>query len=272
MTLPSYQSVPHEAIREPEDASRLDIDREKLNDLADDIARNGLLQPLGVRGPMPDGHYDLGYGHRRWLAVGLLGWPRIDCKVFAPGVDLHQIRTSENHQREPLTPIEEARELRAFMARGEPLAVAVRRYRKSAAWGVERLALLGYPPDVQDAVHLGKLKLGVASALAQIDHDGVRADYLREAQRVGCTAATAELWLAHWKSEGHRLAANHVAVEEIALRRSAFVYYVPCDLCHEPADFSTTRAYRTCATCSVALDGVIERAAAEATEGGAATE
>lgn len=266
MSLPTYQSLPIEQIREPDDPSRLDIDRGKVADLADDIARNGLLQPIGVRGPLLGGGYALAYGHRRYLAVSSLGWPTIDAKVFPPEVDLHQIRASENHQREPLTPIEEARELRAFIARGEPLNLAARRYRKSAAWAVERLALLDYPADIQAAVHDGRLKLGVASALAQIDHDGVRADYVREAQRVGCTMATAELWLAHWKSEGHRLAANHVAVEEIALRRSAFVYYVPCDLCAAPTDFGTTRAIRTCPSCTTALDGVVARAAAEANE------
>ena len=264
MTIPTYQSLPHSSIRAPADPSRLDVDRLKLGDLADDIARNGLLQPIGVRGPMTLAFYELGYGHRRWMAVGMLGWPSIDCKVFPPSADLYQIRASENHQREPLTPIEEARELRAFIARGEPLGVAARRYRKGPAWAQERLALLDYPGDIQEAVHAGQLKLGVAAALAQIDHDGVRAEYVREAQRVGATTATADLWLAHWKSEGARMAANQVAVEEIALRRSAFIYYVPCDLCSAPTDFGTTRAIRTCPSCTVALDGVVARAAAEA--------
>lgn len=269
MTLPTFQSLPHEQIREPEDPSRLNIDRESLGALADDIAVNGLLQPVGVRGPMSDGHYDLGYGHRRYLAVGLLGWPRVDCKVFAPGVDLHQIRASENHQREPLTPIEEAKEIAAFLSRNEPVAAVARRYRKSTVWVHERLALLHYPSDIQELVHRGQLKLGVASALAQIDHEGYRKQVSTEAVRVGCTGATAELWLAHWKSEGARLAANFVAVEEIALRRSAFIYYVPCDLCSEPADFATTRAIRTCKTCTAALDELVARTAAEAAEAGA---
>jgi len=264
VALPTYQQLPHDSIREPVDPSRLDIDRGKIQDLADDIARNGLLQPIGVRGPMPDGGYDIGYGHRRWLAVGALGWPLIDAKVFPPGVDLRQIRASENHQREPLTPIEEARELAGFIRDGEPLAVAVRRYRKGPAWGQQRLALLDYPADIQEAVHAGQLKLGVAAALAQIDHDGVRADYLREAQRTGCTQPVAELWLQHWKTEGARMAANAVAVEEIALRRSAFVYYVPCDLCGDATDFARTRAIRTCPECTAALDALVERTKSEA--------
>lgn len=264
MTTPIYERLAHSRIREPEDPSRLDIDKLKLNDLADDIARNGLLQPIGVRGPMPDGFYDIGYGHRRFLAVGLLGWPAIDAKVFPPGVDLRQIRASENHQREPLTPIEEARELRRFMVDGEPLAVAARRYRKGVVWAQERLALLDYPADIQEAVHAGQLKLGVAASLAQIEHDGVRADYVREAQRVGATSATAALWLQHWKTEGARMAANHAAVEEIVLRRSAFVYYVPCDLCGDPTDFGRTRAIRTCPECTAALDALVERTKAEA--------
>lgn len=270
MTVATFQSLPHDRIREPEDPSRLNIDRESLNTLADDIAVNGLLQPVGVRGPMSDGYFDLGYGHRRWLAVGLLGWTHLDCKVFAPGVDLHQIRASENHQREPLTPIEEAKEIAAFLGRNEPVVAVARRYRKSVVWVHERLALLHYPADIQELVHGGKLKLSVAAALAQIDHEGYRKQVSAEAVRVGCTGATAELWLAHWKSEGARLASNFVAVEEIALRRSAFIYYVPCDLCSEPADFTTTRAMRTCPSCTTALDALVERTAAEAAAGEAA--
>jgi len=264
VTLPTYQSIAHHLINEPDDPSRLSIDREKVADLADDIARNGLLQPIGIRGPMPDGAYQIGYGHRRWLAVGALGWPSIDAKVFPPETDLYQIRTSENHQREQLTPIEEAHELRRYIERGEPLAVAVRHFRKTVVWGQARLAALDWPADVQEGVHLGRLKLGVASALAQIEHAGYRADCLREAQRVGCTTAVAELWLQHWKVDGMRLAANQVVVEEIALRRSAFIYFVPCDLCAEAVDFATTRAMRTCESCTAALDALVARTAAEA--------
>ena len=264
MTVPTYQSLPLSQIHEPSDPSRLDIDREKIGELADDIARNGLLQPLGVRGPAPDGTYELGYGHRRYLAMVSLGWTVTDAKVFPLAMDLHQIRASENHQREPLTPIEEARELRAFIVRGEPLAVAVRRYRKTVAWGAGRLALLDYPEDLQEAVHAGRLKLGVAAALAQVDHAGYRADLIREAERTGATALVAELWLQHWKVEGQRLAANFAVVEEIALRRSAFVYFVPCDLCAEPVDFGTTSTKRTCPECTKALDQIVADAVAAA--------
>jgi ParB/RepB/Spo0J family partition protein len=266
VTLPTFQSLPYEQISPPANPSRLEIDREALGALADDIAVNGLLQPLGVRGPMPDGRFEIAFGHRRYLAVGLLGWTRVDAKVFPAESDLYQTRASENHQRTALTPIEEAREIANFLSRNEPIAAVARRYRKSTVWVHERLALLHYPADIQELVHAGKLKLGVASALAQIDHEGYRKQVSGEAVRVGCTGATAELWLAHWKSEGARLASNFVAVEEIALRRSAFIYYVPCDLCAEPADFATTRAIRTCRTCTTALDELVARTAAEAAE------
>lgn len=272
MHAPSYESVLRRLIREPVDPSRLEIDPESLGNLADDMATNGLLQPLGVRGPMPDGFYELGYGHRRYCAARLLGWTNLDCKVFPPEADLHQIRASENHQREPLTPIEEAREIESFIARGEPEAAVARRYRRSLAWIAERRALLHYPDDIQTPIHRGQLSLKVASALAQVTDAPLRASYVDEAIRTGIKGPTAELWLQHWKVDGHRMAANFATVEEIAQRRSAFVYYVPCDLCSEPADFSTTRAMRTCASCTTALDALVARTAAEAAAAEAATE
>lgn len=270
MTDPIYERLLRSQLREPPDPSRISIDAASIGNLADDLAANGLLQPLGVRGPMPDGSYEIGYGHRRYLAASLLGWTNIDCKVFPPGTDLHQIRVSENHQREPLTAMEEAREIDGFLVRGEPVAAIARRYRKSVAWVDQRHALLNYPGDIQEAIHTGALKLGVASALAQIPDDGYRASLISEAVRTGCTQASAELWLQHWKVDGFRLAANHATVEEIAQRRTAFVYYVPCDLCETPTDFATTRAMRTCPECTGALDALVARTAAEAA-GGEAT-
>jgi ParB/RepB/Spo0J family partition protein len=260
----TFQNLARTLLRAPDDPSRLAIDPAKVGELADDMASNGLLQPLGVRGPMPDGTYEIGYGHRRYLAAGLLGWSNLECKVFPPATDLHQIRVSENHQREPLTPMEEAHEIAAFIERGEPLAMIARRYRKSAGWVEQRRALLHFPADIQDAIHAGAVKLAVASVLAQFEHDAYRAEMLREAQRTGATAAVVELWLQHWKVDGHRLQHNLSTVEEIAARRAAFVYYVPCDLCQEPADFALTRAFRTCPTCTTALDELIARTAAEA--------
>lgn len=266
MNAPSYQSILRKLLREPDDPSRIDIDPVALGNLADDLSAHGLLQPLGVRGPMPDGSYQIGYGHRRYLATGLLGWTNIDCKVFPPETDLHQIRASENHQREQLTPIEEAREIEAFVERGEPEAAVARRYRKSLAWVASRRALLHYPDDVQTPIHRGQLSLAVASALAQITDAPLRVSYVEEAVRTGIKGPTAELWLQHWKVDGHRLAANFATVEEIASRRSAFIYYVPCDLCTEPVDFATTRAMRTCPSCTAALDALVARTAQEAAD------
>ena len=88
---------------------RRDFDEEALAELADSIAKHGLIQPITVR-PLDTGYYQIIAGERRWRAcrqAGLLEVPvnilEVDDRTAA------QLALIENLQREDLTPLEEAR-------------------------------------------------------------------------------------------------------------------------------------------------------------------
>jgi ParB/RepB/Spo0J family partition protein len=76
--------------------------------LAEDLQRRGLLSPIQVRIPgpdwlLPEGHYQIVFGERRWLAAQLAGWDTIAAEV----VELTDAQTlaaitAENGQREQL--------------------------------------------------------------------------------------------------------------------------------------------------------------------------
>jgi len=236
-------------VDEPARPSRDTMDPEKLGTLADDIAANGLLQKPGVRGPLPDGRYELIWGHRRLLALRLLRWPELPCMVYPASYDPDVARVAENLQREELNPVEEAQECQRFVEKGMPRAAIARLFRRTPAWVDGRLTLLHFPVDVREAVSQGAVSLGVAGVLAQLDHDLVRADFLKEAIRTGAKTATAETWLYHYRADRERIVTNRLTVEQFAAERESWKIMVPCDLCREDTDYQRTRSLRVCVEC-----------------------
>jgi ParB/RepB/Spo0J family partition protein len=259
-----YLDLPYPLLDAPEDAHRKQIDPERIGALADDIAANGLLQPPGVRGPSPHGRYAIVWGHRRYLAIGLLGWPDMPCKVFPWAYDPLVARTAENFMQEKLTPVEEAEVIRRYVERGMPAAQIARHCRHSPAWVAARVRLLEWPADIQAGVQAGELSLGVAELLAQIDHDAYRLSLIDETTRCGASIATVGVWLAHYAAEKGRIIANHETVAEIASRREEWKIVTPCDYCHEDADYSQTQSFRFCHGCAAELQAAINAQGAPA--------
>ena len=91
---------PDVMLRSPEDMSGID-------DLADSILANGLLNPLTVQAK--DDEYILLAGGRRLEAIKKLGWEKVPCNVITPPKDIEAtITLVENKKREDLNPLEEA--------------------------------------------------------------------------------------------------------------------------------------------------------------------
>jgi ParB/RepB/Spo0J family partition protein len=253
------QHVPLANILEPAHQLRASIDAEQLGELADSMAAEGLHQPIGLRGPLERGAFEIIWGHRRYLAARLLGWASIEGKVYPPEYDPLLAAVSENLQRADLSPMDEARAVARFVERGQPDAAIARLFRRSAGWVHERRALLALPPELQACIHERTLPLGVARALADVDHEDYRRELVSEAQRTGASTATAETWRAHYLADRERIVKNNLVVAEIRDRREAWRIYVPCDLCHEDHVYEETQALRLCRDCHAELLRIVER-------------
>lgn len=245
---PSYpiQSIPLSRIRPPADPLRVTIDPERIAALADDIAAQGLLQPIGVRGPDGADFYEVVWGHRRFLAHQLLVRGEIEAKIFPWTMDPLHAMAMENLGQEPMSAIEEALTCHRYVAKGQPIAAIARILRHSDAWVNARLELLAYPQDVQEAVQAKQISLAVAEQLAQIDHDELRVAYIAEADRTGAKASTVAIWLAHFRADRDRIISNHLRVEEIAAQRADFVLYVRCDPGNHDVPMKDSRTIRGC--------------------------
>lgn len=148
------------------DQPRKIFDEDALAELADSIAKHGVIQPLLVR-PMPDGSYQLVAGERRWRASRMTGLTEVPVVIKELSDDeAMALALIENLQREDLNAIEEAQGIKALM---DTLSLtqdeAAERVGKSRPAVANALRLLKLPDSVIALVSDGKLSPGHARAL-----------------------------------------------------------------------------------------------------------
>lgn len=175
----------------------------ELEELAESIRSVGQLAPLVVR-KRARGGFELVAGERRLRAVrDVLGRDTVRATV----ADLDDgaawdAMLDENLYRSDLDPVDEARAMRR---RGDELGWSVsqiaKRWKKSANYVTDRLALLELDPGLQDLVRRGQLRIGHAVSLVQLDHAGQR-----EAVRRGASEMTGD--------EVRRLVSGMVAIRD----------------------------------------------------------
>jgi ParB family chromosome partitioning protein len=147
---------------------RARMDDARLEELAQSIKANGVIQPIIVRraGDM----YQIIAGERRWRAALKAGLLRVPVVVrdVASGAkrSVLEMALIENIQREDLNPIDEALAYRRladeFHLRQEDIAAAVGKDRATVA---NHLRLLKLPAEVRAEVASGTLSMGHARAL-----------------------------------------------------------------------------------------------------------
>ena len=157
--------VPLERVRPCPFQPRKDFPPETLQELADSIKEQGIIQPLIVR-QRPDG-FELIAGERRWRASQLAGLKEVPVIVReADDRAVLELALIENLQRENLNPIEEAQGyaelIGTFALRQEDVAVKVGKSRTVVA---NALRLLKLPADVRAYIRDGRLSVGHAKVI-----------------------------------------------------------------------------------------------------------
>ncbi len=166
------RNLPVDVIRKGRYQPRHEIAEEALQELADSIRAQGVVQPVVVR-PLPEGggHYELIAGERRWRAAQLAGLHEIPAVVReVPDQAAMAMGLIENIQREELNPIEEAaalhRLIEEFGLTHQETAEAVGRSRAAVS---NLLRLLTLEPKVKQMLEAGELEMGHARALLSLD-------------------------------------------------------------------------------------------------------
>jgi ParB family chromosome partitioning protein len=162
------RNLPVDVIQKGRYQPRHEIAQEALQELADSIRAQGVVQPVVVR-PMPEdpAKYELIAGERRWRAAQLAGLHEIPAVIRdVPDQAAMAMGLIENIQREELNPIEEAaalqRLIEEFGLTHQQTAEAVGRSRAAVS---NLLRLLTLEPKVKLMLEERQLEMGHARAL-----------------------------------------------------------------------------------------------------------
>ena len=152
---------------------RKDFRKESLAELADSIAKHGIIQPIVVRS-LPNGYYQIIAGERRWRAAKMAGIDKVP--VVIKNVDelaAAEMTMIENLQREDLNPIEEAMGYKHlaehFNLTQEEIS---RQVAKSRAVVANALRLLSLPDEILKYIEEGDISSGHARALLSLEDYG----------------------------------------------------------------------------------------------------
>ncbi len=187
------QTLPIEFLQRGKYQPRRDMDPEKLKELADSIAAQGVIQPIIVRKIEGENKYEIIAGERRWRASQLAELQEVP--VVLKDLDdrsVMAIALIENIQREDLTALEEAEALRRlqdeFELTHQQIATAVGKSRTTIT---NLLRLLELAFDVKVMLGKGLLEMGHARALLGLE-EAKQIDIANKAVKQGLTVRAVE--------------------------------------------------------------------------------
>ncbi len=176
---------------------RLQMDDAKLEELAQSIRANGVIQPIVVR--KAGDQYEIVAGERRWRASQRAGLLKVPVAVReVPDDKLLEVALIENIQRENLSPIEEAQAYRRLTDElalsQEAIAAQVGKDRATVA---NYMRLLRLPAEVRTALNDGALSMGHARALLSLTDEAAQRRVGRDVIARGLSVRDTEALVRH---------------------------------------------------------------------------
>ena len=187
------QRLPIDLLQRGKYQPRIDMRQETLQELADSIKAQGVVQPIVVRpiseaGAGQPRRYEIIAGERRWRAAQIAGLHEIPAVVRqVPDSAAIAMALIENIQREDLNPLEEARSLDRLIKEFEMThASAAEAVGRSRAAVSNLLRLLELTEEVKSLVEHRALEMGHARALLALENK-------RQQAEVGALVASKKL-------------------------------------------------------------------------------
>lgn len=161
-------TLPIDQIQRNPKQPRKNFDQQALEELADSIRQNGVLQPILVR--KKGSAYEIVAGERRYQACKLAGIKEMPVVIREiDDAEVFQLALIENLQRADLSPLEEARGYRQLLdsknLTQEALAKILSKSRSAIA---NTLRLIDLPDEVQQMIEQGLLTAGHARAILSV--------------------------------------------------------------------------------------------------------
>ena len=191
-------SIPVDLLQRGQYQPRVDMRQDSLQDLADSIRSQGVVQPIVARPLAGSGgslkRYEIVAGERRWRAAQLAGLQEIPAVIRdVPDDQAIAIALIENIQRENLNPLEEAgaldRLIREFDLTHEEAAEAVGRSRAAVS---NLLRLMELSDKVKPMLETRQIEMGHARALLSIQDRTQQFDAARQVVKNGLSVRETE--------------------------------------------------------------------------------
>lgn len=198
----TLQQIPVELLQRGQYQPRVDMRQDSLEDLANSIKAQGVVQPIVARPIAKTGgtqRYEIVAGERRWRAAQLAGLAEIPA-VIREVADESAIAMAliENIQREDLNPLEESRALdrliREFDLTHAEAATAVGRSRASVS---NLLRLQELSEKVKPLLEQRQIEMGHARALLSISDATQQFDAARQVVKKGLSVRETERLVRH---------------------------------------------------------------------------
>lgn len=171
------------------------FNEEKLQELAESIKENGLIEPIVVVRSVAPGEYELIAGERRLRASKLAGLTEIRAVIQEGASDKDKLDLAliENIQREDLNPIEEAKAYKKYSEEykytQEQIAKIVKKNRSVIA---NSMRLLNLPENIQNMIIEGKISSGHGRMLASITDENKLQELVNQILNEGLTVRDIE--------------------------------------------------------------------------------
>ncbi len=199
----TFRNIPLDLLQRGEYQPRDDIRQDTLQNLADSIKAQGVVQPIVAR-PLKKKNgavqrYEIIAGERRWRAAQMAGLQEIPAVVRDVEDDAAiAMALIENIQRENLNPLEEAKALdrliREFDLTHQQAAEAVGRSRASVS---NLLRLLELSDRVKPLLESRQLEMGHARALLSVTDRNQQFDAAKQVVRQGLSVRATEKLIRH---------------------------------------------------------------------------
>jgi ParB family chromosome partitioning protein len=218
------REIPIDLLQRGQYQPRVDMRQDTLENLADSIRAQGVVQPIVVR-PIPakgsEQRYEIVAGERRWRAAQMAGLANIPAVVREiPDESAIAMALIENIQRENLNPLEEARALdrliREFDLTHAEAAEAVGRSR-AAVSNLLRLQELG--DKVKPLLEDRQLEMGHARALLAISNPTQQYDAARQVVKKGLSVRETERLVRRMLEGGSKKPTKAPAPKNADIRR-----------------------------------------------------
>jgi ParB family chromosome partitioning protein len=224
------QRLPIDLLQRGKYQPRIDMRQETLQELAESIKAQGVVQPIVVR-PISEAtagqprRYEIIAGERRWRAAQLAGLHEIPAVIRqVPDSAAIAMALIENIQREDLNPLEEARALDRLITEFEMThATAAEAVGRSRAAVSNLLRLLELTDEVKQLVEQREIEMGHARALLGLENR-------RQQSEVAALVAKKKLSVRETEALVKRLVTQPSSSEDPVTTRDANIRKLETDL------------------------------------------